>query len=92
MIGLRGARERDGQGWWRKSVFISTIAHGYLTVIISIVLSTSGLDSGVVVGWHWEREGERRDSPGLVHDLPQHSHRVVVAHVLKVDVVHLRAT
>ncbi len=29
------------------------------------------------------------DSPRLMHDLPQHSYGIVVAHVLKVDVIHL---
>ena len=28
-------------------------------------------------------------SPWLVHDVPQHPHRIIVAHVLKVHVVHL---
>lgn len=29
------------------------------------------------------------NSPRLVYDLPEHSHRIVVTHILKVDVIHL---
>ena len=32
------------------------------------------------------------NSPRLVHNVPQHPHGVIIAHVLKVHVIHLEAT
>lgn len=35
------------------------------------------------------RKEQPKHSPRLVHNLPQHAHSIIVAHVLKVDVIYL---